>query len=103
MISVSFTTQLGLQLEENPSASKDTHCYTESHIVVCCSRTCVCFCESSMLLCRSNDIICQKCEMSLSTDVVCVFLSVRGRVELRKKLKCKSFRWYLDNVYPELK
>lgn len=29
--------------------------------------------------------------------------SIRGRVELRKKLKCKSFKWYLDNVYPELR
>ncbi|XP_042189197.1 polypeptide N-acetylgalactosaminyltransferase 14 isoform X2 [Callorhinchus milii] len=28
---------------------------------------------------------------------------VSSRVELRKQLNCKSFRWYLDTIYPELK
>ena len=27
--------------------------------------------------------------------------NITSRVELRNRLKCKSFRWYLDNVYPE--
>ncbi|XP_035116709.1 polypeptide N-acetylgalactosaminyltransferase 16 [Callithrix jacchus] len=30
------------------------------------------------------------------------FGSVASRIEQRKKMNCKSFRWYLENVYPEL-
>ena len=28
--------------------------------------------------------------------------NISSRIELRQKLKCKSFDWYLRNIYPEL-
>ena len=27
--------------------------------------------------------------------------NLTDRIELRKRLNCKSFKWFLDNVYPE--
>lgn len=27
---------------------------------------------------------------------------VSDRIALRKKLKCKSFQWYVDTIYPEV-
>ena len=28
--------------------------------------------------------------------------NVTDRIELRKKLKCQNFQWYLNNIYPDL-
>jgi polypeptide N-acetylgalactosaminyltransferase len=30
------------------------------------------------------------------------FGDISARVQLREDLQCKTFQWYLDNIFPEL-
>lgn len=44
------------------------------------------------------------CRVSSFVISILIFLSssINERIELKKKLECKPFRWYLKHVYPEL-
>ena len=43
----------------------------------------------------------QLCFVYVSPRLCCP--SIESRLNLRKNLQCQSFKWYLENVYPELR
>lgn len=43
------------------------------------------------------------CGMTPAADQNLVVCSISERMDLRKRLSCKPFKWFLEHVYPELK
>lgn len=64
-------------------------------------------------VCWFNRVHCSQSNISLvlfhfllsawSPHVFLCVCSIAERVALRRKLNCKPFRWYMENVYPELR